>query len=389
METNSVLDQIEKYKKEDKPVIIIGVDTHKDFNLAVAKEISLTGETVSRRLSYKSSAVLKFINELEEQFKQKALVVVGYESGPTGKNLCRDITRAGYICQVIPAHKPTGFRENKRIKTDRRDAMAIVACLIQQDFTPVYVTAPQEEDVSLYIRMRDDTNNALRRTKQQIKSFILQKGKRFKDKSKGGVWSDAYLQWLKSVKLSEAARETLNEYLAQYFFLNEKLKQFDRKIRKTAQSKRYRDRVQMLRCFAGVDCLVALSFICEIGDFNRFETAGKFAAFIGLVPGENSSGSHQFKTGITKTGNKHLRKLAVLAAQGVVRSKSAKSQYLMKKQEGCSPELIAYADRCQSRLKNKFSHLIHHSGKQRNVAITAVARELCCFIWGAMTGKIA
>ena len=51
------------------------------------------------------------------------------------------------------------------------------------------------------------------------------------------------------------------------------------------------------------------------------------------------------------------------------------------------PEVVAYADRANERLKRKFYKIMFHS--KRNIATTAVARELSCFIWGMMTGNIA
>ncbi|EKR34570.1 transposase, IS116/IS110/IS902 domain protein [Leptospira interrogans str. FPW1039] len=43
--------------------------------------------------------------------------------------------------------------------------------------------------------------------------------------------------------------------------------------------------------------------LCEVCDFKRFKTAGSFMSFLGLVPGEYSSGSKRKQTGITKTGS--------------------------------------------------------------------------------------
>ena len=55
--------------------------------------------------------------------------------------------------------------------------------------------------------------------------------------------------------------------------------------------------------------------IVEIGEFNRFEKAPKFAEFLGLVTSENSSGGSTNRYSITKAGNSHLRRLMVEAVQ--------------------------------------------------------------------------
>jgi len=59
----------------------------------------------------------------------------------------------------------------------------------------------------------------------------------------------------------------------------------------------------------------ALSMVVEIGDFNWFEKAPKFARILGLVPSEKSGGDRANRYCITKDGNSHLRRLMVDAIQ--------------------------------------------------------------------------
>ena len=65
-----------------------------------------------------------------------------------------------------------------------------------------------------------------------------------------------------------------------------------------------------------------------------------------------------------------------------------KSKNLRARQDGNMPEVIAYADKANMRLRGKYYRLIRH-GKKRNIAVTAVARELACFVWGMMTDNIS
>ena len=60
---------------------------------------------------------------------------------------------------------------------------------------------------------------------------------------------------------------------------------------------------------------------------------------------------------------------------------------LRQRQKGNSPEIIAYADRANERMRRKYYRMIF-KGKKRNVAVTAIARELACFIWGIMTDNL-
>ena len=127
-----------------------------------------------------------------------------------------------------------------------------------------------------------------------------------------------------------------------------------------------------------------------MGDFHRFPTAQHFSSYLGLTPGEHSSGNSQHSLGITKAGNCYLRRLLIEAVKSIKRSnpRGEKSRRLIERQEGNSPEIIAYADKCRYRLKKKIVHL-ESRGKHANVATTAAAREFACFIWGMMTDHIS
>jgi transposase len=133
--------------------------------------------------------------------------------------------------------------------------------------------------------------------------------------------------------------------------------------------------------------LTALALIVEIGDFTRFIKAKNFAAFLGLVSGENSSSDGQHLLGITKQGNRFLRRLLTEAAQCFSRSAARKSKELLRRQSGNTEEIIAYADKANERLRKRYYRLVNHNMKCPNKANTAVARELACFVWGMMTGN--
>ena len=109
---------------------------------------------------------------------------------------------------------------------------------------------------------------------------------------------------------------------------------------------------------------------------------------MGLTPGESSSGEQQTRLGITKAGNSHLRRLLVEAAQSIARGRIGyKSKDLKARQRGNTAQVIAYADRANERLRRKYYRMIQR-GVKRNVAVTAVARELACFVWGMLTDHL-
>ena len=89
--------------------------------------------------------------------------------------------------------------------------------------------------------------------------------------------------------MSDLQRETLSEYLLTYEYLTKKISRFDERIEELASVERYEEKVKHMSCLLGIKTHTALLMIVEVGDFERFEKAPKFASFLGLVPSEDSS----------------------------------------------------------------------------------------------------
>ena len=159
----------------------------------------------------------------------------------------------------------------------------------------------------------------------------------------------------------------------------------DKRIEEFAMQEKYAENVKKLICFLGIKIHTALSLIVETGDFRRFKKGNMYACFLGLTPGEDSSSDSVNRLSITKAGNSHLRKLLIESAQGLSRGKPGyKSKNLKARQAGNETNVIVYADKANDRLRRKYHRMIAE-GKNTNVAKTAIARELACFVWGMMT----
>jgi len=281
-------------------------------------------------------------------------------------------------------HKPASQSVQK---TDKRDAILISECLSNGTYKSVYVLTKEDNEIKEYLRMRDDRVDELVRCKQQINAFVLRQGKSYS----GTKWTDGYKKWLNELQLSPVLKETLDEYLLEFNRINESIERINKRIDEFTQLEKYNGDIKKMSCLLGIERRTALRIITEIGDFKRFPSAAAFARFLGITPGEHSSGESNCKLPITKTGNSQLRSVLIESAQGICKGKIGyKSRRLKVRQEGNSPEIIQYADHANIRMRSKF-YKMTRKGKKRNVAVVAVARELSCFIWGMMTGhtKIA
>ena len=102
-------------------------------------------------------------------------------------------------------------------------------------------------------------------------------------------------------------------------------------------------------------------------------------AYAGLVPSEYSSGESRVQGRITKTGNRHVRRLLIEAAWSYRYQPVVKGE-LARRQVGQPPSIQAISWKAQHRLHKKYYRLLSQ-GKSSGKAVTAIARELAGFIW--------
>ena len=368
-------------------IIYVGMDVHTTNYTLCCYRIENDTIFATTTMEPDYMQITKYLAQVERNIGGDCHFLCGYEAGSLGYSLYHQLTRQGFDCVILAPTTMATTRKKKGIKNDKRDASNIAKCLAYNTYSPVYVPTDEDNAIKEYIRMRNDAKDTLKRVKQQILAFCTRHGKRFTEGRNN--WTQKHLAYLNKLDPGNAIlRETLQEYLVLYYQAVEKVELFDKRIDELAHTERYEDKVSRLTCFIGIKAHTALATIVEIGDFARFPTAQHFASYLGLVPGEDSSGDSVQRTGITKAGNSHVRKLLIEASQNYSRGAVGKKSKILKdRQAGNDPKVIAYADKANERMKRKFYRLTFRS--KRNIAVTAVARELACFIWGMMTDKIA
>lgn len=367
--------------------VYVGMDVHEEsFSLCCYTNEKEQAE-FPQRVAGHYSKVLNYIEAMRFHYGNDVLFICGYEAGCLGFTLQRQLASHGVKCDILAPTTMPQPKGKKIIKTDKRDAKNIARCLAHHDYSPVHVPTEQDEQTKEYIRMRDDHKLALKKIKQQILAFCLRHNYRFDGTS--CHWTQAHLKWLYSLKPEGLYEDILKEYLLTYEQLTEKITRLDQRIEELASEEPYKEKVARLSCFIGVKTATALAVLTEVGDFKRFASAPQFASYIGLTPGEDSSGDKSRRLGITKAGNRHVRMLLVEAAQSIARGRIGfKSKALKSRQEGNSPEVILYADKANERLRRRYYRMVLRNNKKPNVAKTAIARELACFMWGMLTDKI-
>lgn len=366
-------------------ILYVGLDVHTTNYTICSYSFPEDRFFAEIQVSPDYNEILKYLDRLRSMRGRDCQFLCGYEAGCLGYSLYHQLTYHGVDC-VILAPSTMGKFDNLVHKNDHRDARNIAKCLAYNTYKAVHVPTEIDEAVKDYMRMRDDANAALKTVKQQIIAYCTRHGFLFDGRSK---WSKRHLDWLHKLDFGNAImNEVLQEYMIRFYQLQEKVELYDSRIEQFSQMEEYKEDAAKLQCFIGVKTHTAMALLSEVGDFNRFESAERFAAYLGLVPRDHSSAENGKHLGITKAGNAHLRRLLVESAHCYTRGKIGyKSKALAARQKGNSPQVITYADKANERLRRKFYRLFSHT--KHNIAVTAVARELACFIWGMMTDHLS
>lgn len=324
--------------------LFIGLDLHKKFwVLAMISE----GEFIRRpaRLPSGIEFLLKILQSYPGVPKEKVHIV--YEAGCFGFWLCQRLRQAGYDCQVTPPSL-VPVEQGNRVKTDRRDSRKLATYLFRGLLKFVYV--PTES--ALYDRELTRTRGQLvahrKDIERQVKAKLLFYGVAIAGDSK--KWSQGFEAAIRAAVAETPLKGVIEALLNARSALKKEIAALEEAIEVLSQAERYAEDVQCLASIKGIGILSAMTVLAELCDFRRFRRTNQLPAYLGLTPGEYSSGDRIYRGHITHAGNKWVRTVLV---------------------EACWV-LIRY----DKRLRMRWERLRVRAGGRR--AIVAIARRLAC-----------
>jgi transposase len=245
--------------------------------------------------------------------------------------------------------------------------------------TEVHPPTPAEEAVRDLCRARDDAREDLQRCRHRLGKLLLRRGLHYA----GRNWTPAHRQWIATLAWAHAAeRVVVDDYLLAIDHVEARLGDLDAQLTAIAETDPYREPVGWLRCFRGIDTLTAILVLAELHDFRRFHSARALMAYLGLVPGEDSTGATHRRGRITRTGNALVRRLLVETAWHY-RHRPEVGIALRRRRKGQPARVIGIADKAHHRLCRRFRRLAEHH-KPASKIVVAIARELAGFLWAAL-----
>jgi len=352
----------------------VAFDTSKLRNAVAIAEAGREGEVrFVGEIDNSGAATAKLVRRLAAKYQRLTFC---YEAGPTGYGLYRQITSLGYSCIVVaPSLIPQ--KPGDRVKTNRRDAVSLARQLRAGELTAVWVADERHEAMRELTRTRGAAVEDLRRKRQQISAFLLRHGRHYAGKKS---WTKAHMSWLLSQKLEHPEeRIAFEEMLLAVRQAEERIVRLEEAIRAAVPDWSLAEVVAALMTMRGIDLISATGFLAEIGDLSRFRTPRELMAYLGLIPSEHSTGDKIKRGPITKTGNRRARRILVECSWSyqhpprIGKEKQAKV--------AVAPQAVGeIAWKAQCRLNARYRALTRN-GKLKTVAVTAIARELCGFIW--------
>lgn len=282
-------------------------------------------------------------------FAKKAPCLVGIEACGSAHYWARELSQLGHEVRLIPPSYVKPYV--KRQKNDMADAEAICEAVTRPSMRFVPVKSPDQQSVmvlhrtrSILVRQRTQLSNAIRGHMSEF-GIVAAIGR-------GG------LQTLKAsietgdTRVPEEARACLLMLFAQLELINGHILESDRRIVASARSTEIGRRLMEI---PGVGPLLASALVATIADPKAFKSGRNLAAWIGLVPRQNSSGGKERLGGITKQGDRYLRQMLVVGAVAVIRyavRNGAKRPWLVQLLARRTPKVAAVA------LANKNARMI-------------------------------
>jgi len=312
---------------------IIGCDLHSRYQ-QIAMLDTETGEVVTRRSEHENGEARAFYTTLPKPS------LIGIEATGYTQWFERMIAELGHELWVgDPAE--IRARAVRRQKTDTRDAEHLLDLLLTKRFPRVWVPTPEERDVRQLLKHRNKLVRMQTSVRNQLHFLAMSQGVCRKKK----LWSARGRAELEGLSLGPWASQRRKELLELLDGLGPRIAELDQAVKTEAE--RRPEAVELMK-HKGVGPVTALAFVLTIGPVERFAHSCALVSYLGLNPGEDSSGGHQRLGHISKQGNPMLRWLLVEAGHGA-------AQF--------DPEL-----------RRKYQRLVFRRG--RNVAKVALARHL-------------
>jgi len=283
----------------------IGVDLHKrESQLCI---LALDGTATEQRILTSRE---RFTAVLGDRPGARILLEASTES----EWVARHLENLGHeVIIADPNYAPMYATRARRVKTDKRDARTLAEACRLGAYRVAHRVSPARRHVRAELAVREALVRTRTRYVSLAKALVRREGLRVPSSE-----SHLVMQRIAALELSETLAAELAPLVRVLGPINTEIAAAARRIAALLDDDPI---VALLATVPSIGPITASAVVATADDITRFETAHRFEAFLGLVPGERSSGEKRRIGRITKAGNSRVRYLLVEAGWRILRSK--------------------------------------------------------------------
>lgn len=317
------------------------MDVHK--NESQICMLTETGEVLEPR-------ILTRRDRLAAVLGHRAHARILIEASTESEWVARCLEELGHeVIVADPNYAPMYAARSRRVKTDRRDAQALMEACRLGAYRPAHRTSDAQRQVRALLAVRDNVVRTRTRQIHLIRALVRREGLRV-----GPCTARRFTARLTATDLPPWLRRVTAPLVTVLEEASRQVLALDQALREIVGQDPV---VQRLRTVPGVGPVTAVAYVATLDRVERFDRAHEVESYLGLVPSEHSSGERQHRGALTKAGNPRMRSLLVEAAWCIFRSPHASTQ-----------ELRQWAERIATR-------------RGRRVAVVALARRLAGILY--------
>ena len=283
---------------------VVGLDIAK--NIFHLYSLEADGKAMKKKL--KRAELLRF-------FANTPVSLIGMEACGGAHYWARELTKLGHDVVLLNARYVKGFVVGN--KNDFNDAQAIHEAVLRPNKRVVKVKTEEQQDMQLLHNIRQDLVDQRTALVNQLRGLLMErgiviaKGINYVRKELPFILEDA------ENGLTHLSRELFAEQYQKLKELDKTIKSHDQRIARLCQQNQLSKRFLAV---PGVGVITASIMAADIGDGTAYASSRDYAASLGVVPKQHSSGDKQVYLGISKRGNRYIRKMLIHGARSVLKT---------------------------------------------------------------------
>jgi transposase len=285
-------------------VTTLGIDIAK--NVMCVHGVDTHGHVVvKKRLSRQK--VLPFVAQLSP-------CLIGMEASGSAHYWAREFSKLGHTVKLMPPQFVKPYVQSQ--KNDPNDAAGICEAVGRPRMRGVPMKSVTQQDVQALHRIRERQIKTRTALLNQIRGLLAEYGIVIPQRASQVRHKLPFILEDAENGLTATAREWLQALAEELQALDQRIAATDQQIERVFEAD---EACQRLAQLAGIGPLTATALVAAVGDATAFKNGRQFAAWLGLVPRQHSTGGKTTLLGMTKRGNRYLRTLLIHGARAVLR----------------------------------------------------------------------